>query len=139
MRYELPDAGWELITDLVSPEQKMGRLRSNDWLVLNSIFWILCYGAAWRDLSERLCLSARVYQRFRDWRGDGTLGRVLERLHVPLNQEGLIDRIPWGSNPLQCVQPELLAPEQGGREKPIDRALGCSRGGLTTKINQPLI
>ncbi|TWD99019.1 hypothetical protein FB481_1181, partial [Pseudomonas sp. AG1028] len=24
-RYELPDAAWELIKDLVSPEQKMGR------------------------------------------------------------------------------------------------------------------
>lgn len=52
-RCEFPDAEWELIKDLVSPEQKMGRPRSDDRLVLNGIFWILCSGAAWRDLPER--------------------------------------------------------------------------------------
>ncbi len=71
-RYELPDAGWELIKDLVAPEQKMGRPRSDDRLVLNGIFWILCSGAAWRDLPERFGPWSTVYQRFRDWRDDGT-------------------------------------------------------------------
>jgi transposase len=52
-RYELPDATWELIADLVSPAQKMGRPRSDDRLMLNGIFWVLCSGAAWRDLPER--------------------------------------------------------------------------------------
>ena len=33
-RYELPDAGWELIKDLVAPEQKMGRPRKRcRWLL----------------------------------------------------------------------------------------------------------
>ncbi|EIK51426.1 ISPs1a-2 [Stutzerimonas stutzeri TS44] len=32
-RYELPDAAWELIADLVSPKQKMGRPRSDDRLM----------------------------------------------------------------------------------------------------------
>jgi len=41
-RYELPDAAWELIKDLISPEQKMARPCSDDRLVLNGIFWILC-------------------------------------------------------------------------------------------------
>jgi transposase len=94
-RYELPDAGWELIKDLVAPEQKMGRPRSDDRLVLNGIFWILCSGAAWRDLPERFGPWSTVYQRFRDWRDDGTFNRVLERLHVRLNQEGLIDLDTW--------------------------------------------
>ncbi|WP_153016156.1 transposase, partial [Pseudomonas savastanoi] len=48
-RYELSDASWELIKDLVSPEQKMGRPRSDDRLVLHGVLWILCSGAAWRD------------------------------------------------------------------------------------------
>ncbi|GKQ49093.1 hypothetical protein PSTH2693_28075 [Pseudomonas syringae pv. theae] len=34
-RYELSDASWELIKDLVSPEQKMDRPRSDDRLVLH--------------------------------------------------------------------------------------------------------
>lgn len=37
-RYELPDASWELIKDLVSPEQKLGRPRSDDRLVLHCGF-----------------------------------------------------------------------------------------------------
>ncbi|RML91560.1 hypothetical protein APX70_08144, partial [Pseudomonas syringae pv. maculicola] len=51
--YELSDASWELIKDLVFPEQKMGRPRSYDRLVLHGVLWILCSGAAWRDLPER--------------------------------------------------------------------------------------
>lgn len=94
-RYELPDAAWELIKDLVSPEQKMGRPRSDDRLVLNGIFWILCSGAAWSDLPERFGPWSTVYQRFRDWRDDGTFDQLLERLHVRLNQEGLIDLDTW--------------------------------------------
>ncbi|KPY95056.1 ISPS1a [Pseudomonas tremae] len=69
--YELSDASWELIKDLVSPEQKMGRPRSDDRLVLHGILWILCSGAAWRDLPERFGPWSTVYQRFRDWRDDG--------------------------------------------------------------------
>ncbi|MEE5038139.1 IS5/IS1182 family transposase, partial [Pseudomonas alliivorans] len=33
-RYELSDVSWELIKDLVSPEQKIGRPRSDDRQVL---------------------------------------------------------------------------------------------------------
>ncbi|RMS91034.1 ISPS1a [Pseudomonas coronafaciens pv. oryzae] len=69
--YELSDASWELIKDLVSPEQKMGRPRSDDRLVLHGILWILCSGAAWRDLPERFGPWSTVYQRFRDWRDHG--------------------------------------------------------------------
>lgn len=66
-RYELHDAAWELIKDLVFPEQKMGRPRSEDRLVLNGKFWILCSGAAWCDLPERFGLWSTLYQRFRVW------------------------------------------------------------------------
>jgi transposase len=93
--YELPDAAWELIADLVSPEQKMGRPRNDDWLMLNGILWILCLGAAWSDLPERFGPWLTVYQRFRDWRDDGMFDQVLERLHIRLNQEGLIDLDTW--------------------------------------------
>lgn len=94
-RYELPDAVWELITDLVSPKQKMGQSRSDDRLMLNGILWVLCSGAAWRDLPERFGPWSTVYQRFRDWRDDGTFDQWLERLHIRLNQEGLINLDTW--------------------------------------------
>lgn len=132
-RYELPDAGWELIKDLVYPEQKMGRPRSDDRLVLNGIFWILCSGAAWRDLPERFGPWSTVYQRFRDWRDDGTFDRLLERLHVRLNQEGLIDLETWmiDSTAVRATR----ASSGAGKKGAIDHALRRSGGGLTTKIH----
>lgn len=36
-RYDLSDASWELIRDLVSPEQQTGRPGSDDRLVLHGI------------------------------------------------------------------------------------------------------
>lgn len=70
-RYELLDAAWELIKDLVSPNRR------------------------WRDLPGRFGPWSTGYQRFRDWRDDGTFDQVLERLQVRLNQEGLIDLDIW--------------------------------------------
>lgn len=117
-RYELPDAAWELIKDLVSPEQKMGRPRSDDRLLLNGIFWILCSGATWRDLPERFGPWSTVYQRFRDWRDDGTFDRVLERLHVRLNQEGLIDLDTWmiDSTAVRATRASSGAGKKGGQK-----------------------
>jgi len=115
-RYELSDASWELIKDLVSPKQKMGRPRCDDRLVLHGILWILCSGAAWRDLPERFGPWSTVYQRLRDWRDDGTFDRILERLHIRLNQEGLIDLDTWMIDSTAVhVKPEpLQAPVKRG-------------------------
>ena len=44
--------------------------------MLNGIFWILCSGAAWRDLLGRFGPWSTVYQRLRDWRDDGTFDQL---------------------------------------------------------------
>ena len=56
---------------------------------------ILCSGAAWRDMPERFGPWSTVYQRFRDWRNDGTFDRMFKRLHLKLNEQGLIDLQTW--------------------------------------------
>ena len=48
-----------------------------------------------RDLRERFGPWSTVYQRFCDWRDDGTFDRILERLHIRLNREVLIDLDTW--------------------------------------------
>jgi transposase len=93
-RYELTDDQWELIADLF-PEQTMGRPRRSDRTVLNGIFWTLCSGAAWRDLPERYGPWKTVYHRFRQWEASGLFDRILERLHVELDEQGLIDCATW--------------------------------------------
>ncbi|MGF6690581.1 transposase [Metapseudomonas resinovorans] len=103
--------------------------------MLNGIFWILCSGAAWRDLPERFGPWSTVYQRLRDWRDDGTFDRVLERLHVRLNQEGLIDMDTWIIDSTAERASLFRRREKGGAAEPVDHALGRSPGGLTTTIH----
>jgi len=93
-RYELTDTHWQLIEDLF-PNQTMGRPRRSDRTVLNGIFWILCSGAAWRDLPERYGPWKTVYHRFRQWQASGLFDSILERLHIELDEQGLIDYSTW--------------------------------------------
>lgn len=94
-RYELSDQRWQMIEDIVSPPQTMGRPRRDDRQMLNGVLWILCSGAQWRDLPERYGPWKTVSQRFRQWRDDGTFDRVLTRLHLRLREDGLMDLDTW--------------------------------------------
>lgn len=38
---------------------------------------------------------ATIYQRFREWRECGAFDQMLKRLHIPLNEQGLIDLETW--------------------------------------------
>ncbi len=66
--------------------------------MLNGVLWVLCSGAAWRDMLERFGPWSTVYQRFRDWRNRETFDQMLKRLHIRLNEQGLIDLETWMIN-----------------------------------------
>ena len=95
-RYELNDEQWERIAGLF-PEE--GAVQGRPWRshrqVFNGILWVLCSGAAWRDLPERFGPWKTVYGRFRRWRDDGTFARLLGALQLQLNEEGLLDWDKW--------------------------------------------
>lgn len=90
-RYEISDDAWELVSNLFTEIRKRGRPRLSDRLMLNGVLWVLCSGAAWRDMPEHFGPWSTVYQRFRDWRNNGAFDRMLKRLHLRLNERGLID------------------------------------------------
>ncbi|WP_371920337.1 IS5 family transposase [Pseudomonas sp. URIL14HWK12:I3] len=125
-----------MIEDLFAAPRYSRRPRADDRLMLNGILWVLCSGAAWRDMPERFGPWSTVYQRFRDWRNSGTFDQVLKRLHVRLNEQGLIDVQTWmiDSTAVRATRAASGAGKKGG-EEPQDHALGRSRGGLTTKIH----
>ncbi|NYS62606.1 IS5 family transposase [Vreelandella salicampi] len=136
-RYEISDQGWELIKDLVvSPAKTTGRPRRDDRQMLNGIFWILCSGAKWRDIPDRYGPWKTVYDRFRQWRDDGTFEAVLARLQLRLREDGLMDLDTWmiDSTSIRATRAASGGGKKGAQE-PIDHALGRSRGGLTTKIH----
>ncbi|EPL10047.1 ISPs1a-2 [Pseudomonas sp. CF161] len=119
-RYEISDEPWEMIKDLIVQEQKTGRPRNNDRLMLNGVLWVLCSGAAWRDMPERFGPWSTVYQRYRDWRNRGIFDQVLKRLHLSLNKQGLIDLDTWTLDPT-VVRTARASPGAGKKTGPINR------------------
>jgi transposase len=119
-RYELDDASWEMIEDIIIQNQKTGRPRSNDRLMLNGVLWVMCSGAAWRDMPERFGPWSTVYQRFRDWRNRGIFDQLLKRLHIKLNEQGLIDLDTWmiDSTVVRATRASSGAGKKGGLKSP---------------------
>jgi|FLYL01.1.fsa_nt_gi transposase len=119
-RYELTDAQWELIEDLF-PKQTTGRPRLNDRQVLSGILWILCSGAAWRDLPKRYGKWQTVYARFRRWQESGLFDRILSRLQVELDERGLIDYATWmiDSTSIRASRAAAGAPKGAPEKKGI--------------------
>lgn len=135
--YELSDEVWIVVADLLTETHGRGRPRLSDRLVLDGVLWVLCSGAAWRDLPERFGPWSKVYQRFRVWRNHGTFDQMLKRLHLRLNEQGLIDvqTLDDRLNCCTCNSSLFWRREKRGPDEPADHALGRSRGGLTTKIH----
>ena len=55
----------------------------------------VCSGASWRDLPDRYGPWQTAYHWFNTWSKDSTLDRILEKLQVKLNEEGLVDLNTW--------------------------------------------
>jgi transposase len=78
----------------------------------------------------------KLYQRIRSWQNQGTFDHMLKRLHLRLNEQGLIDLKAWMID--STARLAILASSGPGKRwalGPADHALGRSRGGLTTKIH----
>jgi putative transposase len=70
---DLSDAEWILIEPHLPPHKARGRPREHGWReILNSIFYIVRSGCAWRLLPHDLPPWKTVYHYYRLWRIDGT-------------------------------------------------------------------
>src|SRR5262245_6952972 len=94
-RYELTDEQYALIADLLPANGRRGGQWHDHRVTLNGILWVLHTGAQWRELPQRYGKWKSVHDRLTRWRRDGTLDRLLERLHLRLNERGLIDADLW--------------------------------------------
>lgn len=83
-RYELTDAEWEQVKDLLPPEEtgKPGRPPKPNRKMLNGMIWLARSGAAWRDLPERYGPWESVYSRFRLWLENGILDNIFRVLSI---------------------------------------------------------
>lgn len=114
-RYELTDEDFALIEDLLPKNGKRGGQWNDHRQTLNGIFWILYTGAHWRELPERYGKRSSVHDRLNRWRADGTLDRILERLHLKLDEQGRIDLDLWCIDATQIRASRAAAGARGGK------------------------
>lgn len=117
---------YDLIEDLLPMNDNRGGQWKNHRELLNGMFWVLYSGAQWREVPEHYGSWKTVYDRFRRWSRDGTIQRMLSRLHLRLDENGHIDISE------AFIDSTVI---RASRSAPSDHALGMSRGGFGTKIH----
>ena len=92
-RYELTDAQWEWIADLLPGKARdPGRTAADNRLFVNGVLWVLRSGAHWHDLPERYGKPKSVHKRFTRWAKAGVWERVFGSLTGdPDNQYLMLD------------------------------------------------
>lgn len=53
--YDLPDEGWALVQPLLPVEAAIprgGRPWAEHHMIIKGMFWVLCSGAPWRDMTH---------------------------------------------------------------------------------------
>lgn len=90
-RFELSDEQFALVEPVLPPHKATGRPRADDRNVLNGLLWKLSTGAPWRDIPERYGHWQTVYERFTNWRQDGTWERIVTTLRMKLDAKGQIE------------------------------------------------
>ncbi|MEU3408576.1 IS5 family transposase [Streptomyces sp. NPDC006670] len=105
--------------------------------MIDTIAWKFQTGSQWIHLPEKYGNWRGAYNRLRMWAVDGTWERVFTALVAQTDAE---DDLNWAVS----VDSTIVRAHQhpaGARKKgapagePADHAIGCSRGGLTTRIH----
>lgn len=113
-RHALTERQWSRIAHLFAYPKRPGGQWKDHRLMLDGILWIMKTGAQWRDLPERFGPWKTVYERFRRWRSDGTLDRVVAHLQRDLDRAGLID---WSAFCLDSTSVRASRSAAGARKK----------------------
>ena len=113
--------------------------------LINGIRWRTRAGTPWRDVPERYGPWDRGYDLFRRWRRDGTWKRIVTALQSQADAKEVITwDVSVDSTVCRAHQHAAGAAQKGDLQKeppggietePDDHGLGCSRGGLTTKVH----
>ena len=80
--YQLSDAQWEQLRDLLPSNGKPGGQWKDHRLMIDGILWALSDGGRWRNLPDRFGPWQSVYDRFRRWTRKGLWDRLLLRLQA---------------------------------------------------------
>jgi putative transposase len=85
---DLTDAQWAIVEPLI-PVNTAGRPRTVDMReVVNTIFYLIRSGCQWDMLPHDLPAKSTVYDRFAQWRDDGTWQNILDALRRAVREAG---------------------------------------------------
>ena len=108
------------------PRQK-ARKRISDRLVISGIFWVIKTGSAWKQLPEFYGKWTTVYSRFKRWSKAGIFEKIFRIFTKRVNKKcfAMIDST--------FSKAHRTAASMACSD--VDRNIGRSRGGITTKIH----
>lgn len=90
-RYELTDAQWERIHELLPGKASdPGRTAEDNRRFVNAVLWVLRSGAHWHDLPERYGKWKTVHTRFARWAKSGVWEKVFAALIADRRNEYLM-------------------------------------------------
>jgi transposase len=90
-RYELTDAQWERIGELLPGKASdPGRTAEDNRRFVNAVLWVLRSGAHWHDLPERYGKWKTVHTRFARWAKSGVWEKVFTALIADRRNEYLM-------------------------------------------------
>ena len=90
-RYELTDAQWERVADLLPGKAgDPGRTAADNRTFVNGVLWVLRSGAHWRDLPERYGKAKSVHKRFTRWATKGIWELIFNALIADAHNEYLM-------------------------------------------------
>ena len=131
---DLSDQEWARLAPLLPPAKPAGRPRSVDLReVLNALFYLNRTGGQWRALPKDFPPWPTVWTYFRQWRNDGTWGRI----HTALREQ---TRVKGGREPTPSAaiidSQSVKTSQKGGPAAMM--AARRSRGASATSWSIPL-
>jgi putative transposase len=116
---DITDAQWALIESYIPPVLPGGRPRKTDVRdVLDAIFYILRTGCQWRYLPADFPPKSTVWRYFDQWRRDGTLDRIHDRLRRKVRTM----EKPYHSRTSASVDSQSIDTTSGGEQRGRDNA-----------------
>lgn len=92
---DLSDARFAILERLIPAPKPGGRPATyNRRGIVNGILYILRSGCAWRMMPHDLPPWRITYHYFREWKNDGTWGRIHDKLRGDLRKASGRDRMP---------------------------------------------
>ncbi|MGI8761047.1 MAG: IS5 family transposase [Jatrophihabitantaceae bacterium] len=98
---DLTDAQWALIEPLLPPMRRGGRREKHDRRrIVDAILYVVRTGCSWRQLPHDFPPWGTVFWYFKQWRADGTVNAIHDRLRAavrdaagrdPMASAGIVD------------------------------------------------